>query len=159
MNYTITPKKVIYNTKTKETLKYFSGKKGEVVFDSIGEFKCYKILSRLNTPIEVHKYINHLDWKIDFTLSFVSPNHFAIPLFKEYGYYLDKSNNLYIEFKGVIDDKTVNRYKSIPDIIQRNIAVVTNSPNTITYYCDFINDIVRKPTLSIKELRSLCNGC
>lgn len=158
MLYTIEPKQVIYNTRTKEVLKHFSGKVGEQIFDSVGEFKCYKVLASLGMPIEVHKHVPHLDYKVDFTLHFLTVKAKKHPILSELGYKLYKDKFLFIEFKGVLDSATVDRYGSLPDNAKASYVIVTDKVLGITYFDSYTNKILNHPTISVSQLRSLVNG-
>lgn len=154
MDYTIKAKKIVYNTITNSLVNTFSGKPGEVIFDSIGEYRCYKVLEQLHLPIEVHKFIPHLGYKVDFAINFLTDSHKNIPLLVA-GYSLYRNKTLYVEYKGVLDPITISRLSVFPTIIVNNIVVVTDKPDKITYFNVSENDIVTIPTLSVKQLREL----
>lgn len=151
MRYTISPTTVYYNTRTQQRIEHFTGKQGEVRFDSLGEYNCYLTLRKLNLPIEIHKLSKPLNWKVDFTVTFVGKsNH---PLLDRYSLTSDKT--LWVEYKGVIDDKTIDRVSAIPPILRKSLVIVTYRTKTFKVYDKVKNNIIDVVTLGLPELREL----
>ena len=96
-----------------------------IIFDSIFEFNVWRVLfERDKLAIKLHKKVVTLNWFIDFECT--------IPKKGQKPQWLDKFNispnkdgKYWIDAKGVLDSKTVQRIRGMDERVQKKITLIT----------------------------------
>lgn len=96
-----------------------------LVFDSQWEFDVWYCLShRDRLSIKIHQYISHLNWYIDYLVDVPKSKNIQ-PWLIKLNISPHKGRHIYIDAKGTLDNRTVQRILAYPDRTQKRIVLIT----------------------------------
>lgn len=122
--------KVAYHRASGRVVPLHNAYEGTIVFDSVFEFNVFQLLEKIpDCKIQVHQYVKHLKWYIDFTLVLKNTN--KVPrVLQGYNLRPHKGKYLYVDAKGVIDSHTLGRVRKLDYTVQRSLILVSNNTKT-----------------------------